>query len=81
MYHGVTKWQSLFLFGDNNTLCMKTEYRTPDNKVEAYIISTGEFFCGNFTNSVNEHNAQKVTPISRKVVDSWITSYIEEFTL
>lgn len=34
----------LFLHGE--TLCLKTEYRTNDGRIEAYIVGSGEFFVG-----------------------------------
>jgi len=52
----------LFRFGDE--LCLKTEYRTERGAVEAYIVSSGEFFWGDRPQTVKSQLAQAVTPVS-----------------
>jgi ADP-ribose pyrophosphatase YjhB (NUDIX family) len=54
----------LFLHGD--TLCMKTEYRTEQGAIEAYIVSSGEFFWGGAT----PHYQPKLMVTSLKVDES-----------
>lgn len=41
---------SLFLTVDKKTLGVKTEYRTKENAIEAYIVGSGEFFWGGTDN-------------------------------
>lgn len=50
----------LFIFGD--CLGFKTEYRTNEGRVEAYVVASGEFFAGG-TSTVAERNALMVTPV------------------
>ena len=50
------------LFKFNDILCLKTEYMLPDGRVEAYIVSSGETFCGG-VHSVEEFNNLEVTPL------------------
>lgn len=51
----------LFL-SDNGELCLKTEYGSPDSGIEAYIVSTGEAFCGG-VDTIEERNNLKVVPV------------------
>ena len=37
---------SLFLSKDKTCLALKTEYRTDQGAIEAYIVGSGEFFWG-----------------------------------
>lgn len=51
----------LFLY--RGELCLKTEYRTGSGAVEAYIVSSGEFFWGDEPQTVESQLAQIVTPV------------------
>lgn len=50
----------LFLF--DNELCLKTEYKTERGAIEAYIVSSGEFFWGG-TNLPERQRELSVTPV------------------
>lgn len=52
----------LFLCGDE--LCLKTEYRTSSGRIDAYIVSTGESFCGPQPQTVQNQHATIVTPVT-----------------
>lgn len=52
------------LFMANGELCLKTEYREPNGAVSAFIVSSGEFFCGPSPQTVASQNADTVTPVS-----------------
>lgn len=49
----------MFLSGPE--LCLKTEYRTSQGAIEAYIVSSGEFFWGG-TNKADEQRKVIVRP-------------------
>ena len=51
---------SLFLFDD--TLCLKTEYRTEQGAIEAYIVGSGEMFLGG-TSDPKEQSMLLVTEV------------------
>jgi len=51
----------LFLAADGE-LCLKTEYGNNKGRIDAYIVSTGEFFWGGAT-SVPEQRRLTVTPV------------------
>lgn len=52
----------LFMSGDGE-LCLKTEYRTKNGAVEAYIVASGEMFWGDAPQTVERQLQQRVTPI------------------
>lgn len=52
----------LFWFGDE--LCLKTEYGSNEGRIDAYIVSSGEFFWGERPQTIESQRAQLVTPIS-----------------
>ena len=43
---------SLFIFG--TTLCLKTEYRSENSSIDAYIVGSGEKFWGGTDNPVDQ---------------------------
>ena len=49
----------LFLF--DGVMCLKTEYST-DGRVDAFVVESGEFFCGGAT-TTEELNNLEVVPI------------------
>lgn len=51
----------LFWAGDD--LCVKTEYMNNDGRVLAYIVESGEFFCGSQPQTVENQLAQMVEPV------------------
>lgn len=50
----------LFLHGD--TLCLKTEYGNNEGRIDAYIVSTGEFYWGDAPQTIANQRKQLVTP-------------------
>lgn len=52
----------LFL-SSSGELCLKTEYGANEGRIDAYIVSTGEFFWGG-TNSSREQRQVQVTWIT-----------------
>lgn len=52
----------LFWFGD--TLCLKTEYGSNEGRIDAYIVSSGEFFWGAAPQTIASQRAQVVIPIA-----------------
>jgi hypothetical protein len=50
----------LFLY--NQTLCLKTEYKTTNGAIEAFIVGSGEMFWGG-TNTTEEQAKLKVKKV------------------
>jgi hypothetical protein len=52
----------LFLnaYGD---LCLKTEYGNNEGRIDAYIVSSGEFFWGDNPQTIENQRKQLVTPV------------------
>lgn len=48
---------------DSGELCLKTEYGNNDGRIDAYIVSTGEFFWGTAPQTIASQRAQIVTPV------------------
>ncbi len=44
-------------------LCLKTEYGNNEGRIDAYIVSTGEFFWGDPPQTIASQRAQMVTPV------------------
>lgn len=53
----------LFLYGDDGHLALKTEYGNNEGRIDAYIVSSGEFFWGGSPQTVINQRNQLVTPI------------------
>lgn len=51
------------LFWCGDTLCLKTEYGNNEGRIDAYIVSSGEFFWGHAPQTIASQRAQMVTPI------------------
>ena len=51
----------LFLHG--NTLGLKTEYSNNEGRIDAYIVESGEFFCGDQPQTVASQRSQMVVPL------------------
>src|SRR5690349_14193737 len=51
----------LFL-SDNETLCLKTEYGSNEGRIDAYIVSSGEFFWGSAPQTIENQRRQMVRP-------------------
>jgi hypothetical protein len=51
------------LFECAGEICVKTEYTTDDGRIEAYIASSGEFFCGEQPQTKASQHAQIVQPM------------------
>ena len=78
----------LFL-SDGGELCLKTEYGNNEGRIDAYIVSTGEFFWGS-TSHPQDQRRVLVTPVENvtlqkrpvafriPVGDGWIVLLNEE---
>ncbi len=51
----------LFLHG--NELCLKTEYGNNEGRIDAYIVSSGEFYWGDAPQTTESQRRQLVTPV------------------
>lgn len=51
----------LFFAGDQ--LCLKTEYGNNDGRIDAYIVSSGEFFWGEQPQTIASQRRQMVRPV------------------
>jgi hypothetical protein len=60
----------LFL-SEHNQLCLKTEYGNNEGRIDAYIVSSGEFFWGNAPQTIANQRKQLVRPVD---VDTHILS-------
>lgn len=63
----------LFLADAYNTLGFKSEYRTEQGAIEAYVVESGEFFWGDTPQTVERQRAQIVRPISHAAVLSLLS--------
>ena len=52
----------LFL-SSSGTLCLKTEYGNNEGRIDAYIVSSGEFFRGAAPKTNESQGQQQVTPV------------------
>lgn len=51
------------LFLHEGELCLKTEYGNNEGRIDAYIVSTGEFFWGHAPQTIANQREQIVTPV------------------
>lgn len=68
----------LFLSEDGE-LCLKTEYSSPEGKIDAYIVSSGEYFWGLQlpmekvpSQSISNQRAAKVRPVTDEEVENFV---------
>ena len=66
----------LFLYG--GTLCLKTEYGNNEGRIDAYIVSSGEFFWGDSPQTIVNQRKQMVRPITRKLVTLFVEALSHE---
>jgi hypothetical protein len=52
----------LFLHGE--TLCLKTEYGNNEGQIDAYIVSSGEFYWGDAPQTIASQRAGLVRPVT-----------------
>jgi hypothetical protein len=57
------------LFRSHGELCLKTEYGSNEGRIDAYIVSSGEFFWGG-TNTPTAQRKVMVEPVSEIAVSS-----------
>ena len=70
MAHEVIPWKRrttlancpIGLFFCSGELCLKTEYGNNAGRIDAYIVSSGEFFWGDHPQTIASQRAQLVTP-------------------
>lgn len=79
----------LFL-SEGGELCLKTEYGNNEGRIDAYIVSSGEFFWGSAPQTIPNQRAQMVTPVENVTLkkrpvafripdsDNWIILQNEE---
>ena len=48
---------------ESGTLCLKTEYGNNEGRIDAYIVSSGEFFWGAPPQTIASQRAQLVQPV------------------
>ena len=48
---------------EDGELCLKTEYGNNEGRIDAYIVSSGEFFWGAAPQTIASQRAQMVTPL------------------
>ena len=63
------------LFIYDGTLCLKTEYGDNNGRIDAYIVSSGEFFWGDAPQTIASQCRQLVTPVPLKVVTQAISDW------
>lgn len=51
------------LFWHGDELCFKTEYGNNEGKIDAYIVSSGEFYWGDAPQTIASQRAQMVRPV------------------
>lgn len=56
----------LFMAGDE--LCLKTEYGNNEGRIDAYIVSSGEFFWGTAPQTIANQRMQMVEPIDAEAL-------------
>jgi hypothetical protein len=56
----------------SGTLCLKTEYGNNEGRIDAFIVSTGEFFWGAAPQTIASQRAQMVTPVSDEQVAAFM---------
>jgi hypothetical protein len=57
----------LFMDAISGTLCLKTEYGNNDGRIDAYIVSSGEFYWGPAPQNIANQRKARVYPV--KVAD------------
>lgn len=53
---------------EGGELCLKTEYGNNDGRIDAFIVSSGEFFWGSAPQTIASQRAQLVRPVDADVV-------------
>lgn len=56
------------LFWAGDELCLKTEYGNNDGRIDAYIVSTGEFFWGSHPQTIPNQRMQMVRPVPEEAL-------------
>jgi len=57
------------LFMCAGELCLKTEYGSNEGRIDAYIVSSGEFFWGHAPQSIASQRATMVRPVEMHTPD------------
>jgi hypothetical protein len=58
----------LFTAAESGELCLKTEYGNNEGRIDAYIVSSGEFFWGRQPQTIASQREQLVRPVDVDVV-------------
>lgn len=56
------------LFWAGDELCLKTEYGNNEGRIDAYIVSTGEFFWGSHPQTIPNQRMQMVRPVPEEAL-------------
>jgi hypothetical protein len=63
------------LFWSNSgELCLKTEYGNNEGRIDAYIVSSGEFFWGDPPQTIGNQRRQSVRPVCWQALSAALTS-------
>ncbi len=62
----------LFL-ADSGALCLKTEYGDNEGRIDAYIVESGEFFCGHAPQTIASQRQQMVRPVPLEQIADALT--------
>lgn len=54
------------------SLCLKTEYGNNDGRIDAYIVSSGEFFWGDHPQTIPNQRSQLVRPVTDVEVETFM---------
>ena len=65
----------LFIDAHGN-LCLKTEYIGNEGRIDAYIVSSGEFFWGDAPQTIASQRKQLVLPVTNEEVDAFTAHII-----
>lgn len=53
---------------EGGELCLKTEYGNNDGRIDAFIVSSGEFFWGSAPQTIASQRMQQVRPVDVEVI-------------
>ena len=65
------------LFVCEGELCLKTEYGNDEGRIDAYIVSSGEFFWGAAPQTIENQRAQLVMPVSDEQVAAFMRPFMQ----
>lgn len=66
------------LFYYKDELCLKTEYGNNEGRIDAYIVSSGEFFWGDWPQTIESQRRQHVRPVDIEALLSEILDIAQQ---